>query len=365
MKVSLVVADQLADAQLDRWSQRQAANPELRSPFFHPLYTRVAATVLASVEVAIVEEDDGPGGFFPFQRTSRNVGIPVGGSLNDFQGVVAQPGFEFDAASLVRSCRLSGLRFTQLLASQRPFRPYAWFTHDSPSLDLREGFEGYHRERREAGSTFLSRTRDKRRVAIRDLGPLRFEADAEDPRVLESLVDWKSRQYRRIRAANQLARPGVLDFLRRLLALRSNEFRGVLSAMYFGDQLAAVHLGMRCGNILHLWFPTYNEELAKYSPGSIYFMEQARAAEEMGIHRIDLGCGNERFKLSLRSFGTPVVEGAVGFNALVTSVRRTWLCTKQWIQASRFQSAARTVVRGIRGIFLHEPNHDSSSRQPR
>ncbi|MGO9115136.1 MAG: GNAT family N-acetyltransferase, partial [Thermoguttaceae bacterium] len=312
----------------------------------------------------VMEEDGEPLGFFPFQRSRRNIGIPVGGPLNDFQGIIARPGFLFDAAAMVRGCRLSGLRFTQLLASQQPFQPYHWLTNDSPSIDLREGFDAYCR-RREAGSKFLSRIRNHRRGAIRNLGPLRFEGNTSDPQVLKSLIAWKSRQYERIRAANPLTRPGTLAFLRRLLALSGAECQGVLSALYFGDHLAAVHLGLRCRNVLHAWFPSYNEELAKYSPGSIYFVEHAAEAEPLGIQRIDLGGGNEKFKTSLRSSGTQVAEGAVGLGVLSTSLRRTLLYTKQWVQTSRFHGVARAVVRGIRGIFLYGLRHDSKSRKPR
>ncbi len=405
MKIDAIPVGRLTSGHLQRWTEIQQANSDLQSPFFHPSYTCEAAAVFGNVEVAVLAEGGEPVGFFPFQRTAGNVGVPVGGSLNDFQGVVALPDFAFDAAALVRACRLSGLRFTQLLASQQPFQPHHWLTADSPSLDLREGFDAYCRQRREAGSTLISRTRDKRRFAIRDLGPLRFEDNAADPCVLERLIAWKSRQYERIRAVNAFTQPGTLDFLRRLLALRGTaprlaaagdggelpgprsgtaprlaaagdggelpgprsetEFRGVLSAMYFGDRLAAVHLGLRCGNVLHVWFPTYDEELGKYSPGNIYFVEQARAAAQLGIQRIDLGCGNEKFKASLRSFGTLVAEGGVGLGLLSTSARRTWLYTKQWVQSSRFHGAARAVVRGIRGLFLYGRPHDSKLRKSR
>ena len=126
MNIQLLAADRLSAVQIEHWSHLQAANPDLQSPFFHPLYTREAAAVLPHVEVAIIEDGGEPMAYFPFQRSRGNVGIPVGGSLNDFQGIVARPGFTFDAAALVRGCRLAGLRFTQLLASQQPFQAYHW-----------------------------------------------------------------------------------------------------------------------------------------------------------------------------------------------------------------------------------------------
>ena len=363
MKIDTVPAGSLNGDHLKCWLDIQRDNPELRSPFFHPQYAREAAAVFGNVEVAILEEGGEPAGFFAFQRTARNVGIPVGGSLNDFQGVVARPGFAFDAAELLRGCRLSGLRFTQLLASQQPFQPHVWFTEDSPSMDLSAGFENFCRQRRAAGSRLISQTQGKRRAAIHKLGPLRFADNTTDPRVLESWIAWKSRQYARIRAVNPLAKPGTLDFLHRLLALRGADFQGTLSAVYFGDRLAAVHLGMRCRNVLHVWFPTYNEELAKYSPGLIYLVQQAEIAASLGVDRIDLGCGDENFKLRLRNSGTQIAVGAVGLGMLANSFQRSWLGTKRWVQSSRFRGPARAVVRGIRGLFLYGLHHDFKSRR--
>jgi CelD/BcsL family acetyltransferase involved in cellulose biosynthesis len=310
------------------------------------------------VEVAIIEENGAAVGYFPFQREGRH-GIPVGGTLNDFHGVVSAPGSQFDAAELVRACRLTSWRFTQVPVSQCAFAAYGWLIEDSPSMDLAEGFDAYARRRKEEGSTYVSRTRDKARIAKRDVGPVRFEPEASDPQVLDSLVAWKSRQYERIRTNNVLQEPGTLDFLKRLLELGEGEFRGVLSALYFGDRLAAVHLGIRCRDVLHLWFPTYNEELGKYSPGNIYFVEQAKAAESCGIRRVDFGTGNEKFKPSLRSFGTAVATGAVGIGVVAASMHRTWHHTKKWLQSSRFHEPARAMYRGIRGIFLQGERHAS------
>ena len=352
MNVTLFPANRLSDAHVEHWSQLQAANPDLSSPFFHPNYAREAAAVYGNVEVAVLEEDGEPAGYFPFQRTARNVGIPMSGSLCDFQGVIARPGFTWDATALVRACGLAGWRFTQLIAAQQPFQPYHWFTDESHSIDLSEGFDAYCRQRKESGSTFVSRIADKRRKAIRELGPLRFEPYADDPQVFVAMVEWKSQQYRRIRAVNPLTKPGTRDFLKRLLARRDDECHGILSAMYLGERLVAVHMGMRCRNVLHLWFPTYDEDLGKLSPGMIFLVEQIRAAAKLGLQRIDMGRGHEKFKTSLRTFGTPVAEGSVGLGLVSTTVRRSWLYTRKWVQASRFREPARSVVRKVRGLFL-------------
>jgi CelD/BcsL family acetyltransferase involved in cellulose biosynthesis len=225
-------------------------------------------------------------------------------------------------------------------------------------MDLREGFDAFARQRRDEGSTLISRTRKKVRMAVREVGPMRFEADSRDSRIFDLLMEWKSQHFRRIRVPNPLAAPGVLDFLKRLLALRDDAFRGMVSVLYYGDRPAAAHVGIRCRNVLHSSVTAYNGELARYSPGIALAVELARAAEKIGICRIDLGAGNECFKTSFRSFGTQVAAGGVGLGSLATSMQRSWLCTKRWLQASRLHRPARYVFRTIRGLFLHEPQHD-------
>lgn len=360
MRITVLAARDLNDAHVARWAELQCANADLRSPFFHPSYAREAADFFPGVEVAIFEEGGRPQGYFPFQRAAGNRAIPVGGAINDFQGVVARKGLAFDAERLVRDCGLCSWRFTQLIVSQRPFQRYHWFTADSPSMDLSEGFAAYARRRREDGHVLISRTERKIRRAAREIGPVRFEAEASDPCLFDLLVDWKERQYARMRAANPLARPCTLAFFRRLLTRDDNDFRGVLSALYFGDRPAALHFGLRCGNVLHLWFPAYEKELGRYSPGIIFFIQLARAAEAMGVSRVDFGAGNERFKASFRSAGTQVAVGAVGIGALAAAVQREWLYTKSWLLASPFRVPARAVYRGIRGLFQHGARHDSN-----
>jgi CelD/BcsL family acetyltransferase involved in cellulose biosynthesis len=310
------------------------------------------AAVRDDVEVAVLEADGEAAGFFPYQRGRRNAGIPVGGILCDFQGVIARPGFTWDAAELLRDCGLSSWRFHHLLAAQQAFGLYHWLTADSAWMDLRGGFDAYCETRRKGRSNVVAGMVRKQKLAAREIGPVRFVPHSDDPRVFQSLVAWKSRQYRRIRSINYLTTPCTMALVKRLLARQDASYRGLLSAVYFGDQLAAVHLGLRSRGVLHVWFPTYEEKLAKYSPGMVFFLELAKAAADMGIERVDLGRGSERFKMSLRSEGTLVAEGAVGLGLLARTARRTWLYARQWGLSSPVRRPARWLVRAVRGLFL-------------
>ena len=83
----------------------------------------------------------------------------------------------------------------------------------------------------------------------------------------------------------------------------------------------------------------------------IFFLELAKAAESMGITRIDLGRGQEKFKTSLASGGMPVAEGEVGFGVAARAARRMYLKARQWIESSRFHQPVRAAYRRARGLF--------------
>jgi len=50
----------------------------------------------------------------------------------------------------------------------------------------------------------------------------------------------------------------MVALLERVHRHSSDRMTGVLSALWAGDRLAAVHLGMRSPKVLHFWFPTFN-----------------------------------------------------------------------------------------------------------
>jgi CelD/BcsL family acetyltransferase involved in cellulose biosynthesis len=47
------------------------------------------------------------------------------------------------------------------------------------------------------------------------------------------------------------------------------------------------------------WFPAFDPELGRFSPGTIMMLALAEQAPSRGIARIDLGGGEENYKLRL------------------------------------------------------------------
>ncbi len=346
MNIKAIPANHLTPAQLVAWSRIQLDNPCFRSPFFRPEFTQLIASVRDDVEVGLMDEGGEPVGFFPFHRDRRDVARSVGLGVSDYQAVIVDGNARWTAEQLLRGCGLKAWQFDHLLAAQKPFERHHWLLSESPYIDLSNGFTRYRSEVR--GSATLKKVHQRARKIEREVGRLHLVAHAFDEDVFRLLLEWKTRQYARIGAVHHLAADWKVEVLRKVANTQGELFGGMLSALYAGDHLIAVHLGMVSSATLHGWFPAYNTAFARYSPGLIFWLRLAEAAEERGFQRIDFGKGDEPYKRVFCSRVTTLAEGAVDFRWLVPAIRRGWLEARERIRRSALRGPVQQLVRGIR-----------------
>jgi CelD/BcsL family acetyltransferase involved in cellulose biosynthesis len=340
MKIRNANPLELATHEVKAWAAMQCANPALDSPFLRPEFTQAVAEVREDAEVAVLEVQQQPVGFFPYQRR-RRIGRPVAGRLSDFQAMIAHPGFRYDPAEVLRACRLSAWHFDHLLVENGAYSPFVWRGAESPFIDLSAGFDGYM-QARENGRSLRSEYGQRKRKIEREVGPLRLELDTRNLGVIATCFRWKEQQYLRTSAPNLFAYNWVRDLFAVLLEHTRKEFGVMVSTLYAGSKIAAINFCLRSNDVLHSWFPAYNVELANYSPGTLQWFELIRALPALGIKRIDLGKGPEGFKRRFMSGATQVCEGTVDLRLLPTLVRRVWQGTRDRIRASRLYGPART-----------------------
>lgn len=182
-------------------------------------------------------------------------------------------------------------------------------------MDISAGYDAYLASRRAASPPGWSEALRKFRKFQRDYA-LQFEWHANDERVFHQLLRWKSEQYLRSDLPDYLKEQWRVDLLSRIWRTQSNDFGGVLSAIYANGILAAVHFSMQSGAYLHSWFPAYNVDFARYSPGSALLLLMAKHASSHGVDYIDLGKGPESYKKMFASWGVLLAEGAVDTRAI-------------------------------------------------
>ena len=344
-RVQLMSPDKLSSDLIGIWRSHQTADENLRGPFFSPEYIRMVASVRPEVTVAVIETPGQAPVFLPFHRDRSNVALPVGLRANDFSGLIAPPGYTWSPEAVIRSCGLTGWDFSNVVTSDRTMEPYFRVFEDAPYLDLRRGFDGFAKERGTSGSDLVRSVAQKSRKMEREVAPMRFEAHTLDRHALQLLFKWKAAQRERTATFDVLGTPWMREMVGQLIVTNTDTFAGLLSVLYAGDQVAAVHLGIRSDTVWHYWFAAYNHELQRYSPGLIILVEMIRSAPALGIQTLTLGKGDEPYKLRFASGSTQLASGSVDCRLTRRLTNAIWYAART---ASRRSSVVAALAKSVK-----------------
>jgi CelD/BcsL family acetyltransferase involved in cellulose biosynthesis len=345
MTFDIVSPASLGSSELARWAELQQ-QPVYRSPFFRPEFS-VAMAELREVRVAVIEDAGTVIGFFPYEAMSSRAGRPVGWPRSNYHGPVLADGAEVDLRRLVRACDLATWSFDHLPAELSRFADHSYASGRSPYLDLSEGFEPYLQARRKRSDVRDTLGKTARKLA-REVGPARFVTESPDAGLLSQLVQWKRAQYAETGVRDVLADEASRALLEHFHAVRGTQFAGALSVLYAGDVVAALQFGLRSATIWHCWFPAYNRELSKYSPGLMLLLELAREAARLGVREIDLGKGEAPYKLALSTGSHELLEGCLGATALSAFPVRARTSARHMLRRAGVHRAVRRAFHKAR-----------------
>lgn len=335
---------ELSAADRAAWTALQSkahlhGSPELANPFLSPEFTLALGRYRRGVRIAVVREDGEPAAFFPHHRSATGVGRAIGLGVSDSQGLVHRPGFRWDAQELLRACGLAVWEFDHLAQGQGPFEAGATGSFPSPVIDTQDGYEAYLSYLRKNSPKFIKSTLAKERKLLRSVDELRYVHDERDPAALRMLMRWKSAQYRRTGRSDRFTQPWITGLVEHLFHTRTPSFSGLLSVLYADGLPIAAHFGPRSERIISCWFPAYDPEFGKFSPGLLMHLRIAEAAARDGIAYIDLGRGQKQYKDSLKTREIMVSEGWM--------MRRHPIAFGHW--------ARRAPVRALRNTVVERP----------
>ena len=337
----------LTAEQLEAWSAIQSANPALESPFFRPEFTRALAAAADNIFVGVLRDEHGePSGFFPFELVRPGFGRNL--EMCDHQGVIAPAALEWDAMELLRGCGLKVWEFDHLTPANAPFRRYHCHLAESPQLDLAQGYEAYKAALNPDGKRHLAKTTSIARKTQRELGPLTLVPESDDPQLMATMHRWRAQKYGPLPDRAHAA-------LEQMRVTRTPDFAGVLSALYAGEKLLAVHFGIRSRGVLHWWFPAYDPALANYAPGIQLMLQMAERAPGLGIAKIDLGKGMQDYKRRFRTAAVTVATGSVEVMAWSTLPR---IVRRNGLNFLRRQRALFSLARRGKRLIKPQPARD-------
>ncbi|MEU4544098.1 GNAT family N-acetyltransferase [Nonomuraea dietziae] len=340
MNISIVRPGELGDSERSRWRALQKADPSLDNPFLSVEFAVAMDRLRDYVRVAVVHDGGSIAGFFPYERHSFGIGKPLGGFLTTCHGLISAPELKIDTKALLRAAKLSVFDFDHMVAGQPTFAAFETDVRPAPIMDLSAGFDSWIEQVKANSPKNLKTVRYKERKLGREQGRLRFEYASPDPAVLRTLLNWKSDQYRRTGRVDRFAQPWIVELIDLMHAERSDDFAGVLTMLYTGDVPVAGHFGLRTATTLVGWFPAYDTEFARYSPGIVHHLQMAEHAAKAGLHAVDMGKGGKEYKDWLKSGVLYVAEGRVSRPSATAAVH--------WI--------GRTPVNKARTIVLDRPS---------
>ena len=352
LKLDLVSAQHICGELADAWRSIQKNNASLSSPYFDLEFTQAVARVRDDVEVGVFSDDGQIIALLPFQRASNRQAVPVGGRLNDSHGILSRKNVNnsFSDRSLIekmmRAAGLDGFAFHSMSQLDSSLKTFEFKELGSHYLDLSDGWDTYFQWARK-NSVAIKRQKQKTRKMAREIGPVRFEFDCRDEDVLEKLIELKRGKYQRSNTFDILSVDWASDLLREINNIDRPGFKGLLSAMYAGDELVATHFGMLTDNILHYWFPVYDRKFHRYSPGTELLLEVAREACDHGISKLDLGYGDDDYKFRFCNGREAVSCGQISFSKVGFQVARQRYLLRQKLKGIPLKPLVKSVLRGV------------------
>ncbi|WP_164467346.1 GNAT family N-acetyltransferase [Caulobacter flavus] len=313
LQTRVVEAAELNAAERARWNTLRDAEPVLGGPYFDLRYVEAAAACAPGSRIAVLERDGRIVGFLPFQRRGSAI-QPLGAPMSDFHGLIAEPDVSLPAVLGLLGAermRVSGL------VSVEPLPELS--VRYAMAADLSGGFDAYQATR---SAAFLKDKRRRARALERDHGQMIFTFERPPPELLAWLVAQKRAQIRRTHQHDIFACGWTIELLNRLAECEADDFGLRLAVLRAGGTIVAAELGLTAGDRHHLWFPIYDPDFARYSPGALMTLETLRVAAGRGIARVDFGPSEEAYKEDFAVPMEPALEGTVAVRpSLMTHLR--------------------------------------------
>lgn len=310
MDIALKRIEELAEDERAAWGEFVAADPALASPYFALDFAECCAEARTDTRVVCVRDKGVPVGFLPLHTGRAGFARPLAGPLGDVHGVIGEPGRPVDLAAWLKGAGIPILLFHGALASQDAFRPFTHGREGGWIIDVSDGFDAWHENRRSINSKVVRNIRTRFRRLGEAEGGHRFVMQDERPEAMAQMLAWKRAQYRETGVFDVFSVGWTRRLLEAVLRRRSDTFRGVCSSLEINGRFAAVHVGMASDRLVQYWFPAYDRELGAISPGLVLMVESARRAAEAGLKGVDLGPGQFAFKKDLATCQVGLAGGA-------------------------------------------------------
>lgn len=328
-QLSVQRAAQVSESEWTAWAQLRANNSALRSPYFHPEYTQLLAELRPDVRVVCQYDSDGtPVAFLPVQ--GRRFTRPVGAPMSDYHAIITNND-DITYDSLLGGTDIGAYHYSCAADPQRLRIPQILSESQTAAIDINTTAENWRAERDGSYRRHLKSNRRRTRKAEDAFGPKRIELFSRDIDVYGALLKWKREKFAQTGKYDVLSADWTQGLIRTLWERgQKADLRCDMHALYFGERLAAIDLGLSDGDVFHSWMVAYDDELSEFGPGIQLLEALIDATPETGYKRIDMGEGLDGYKRHYASASTRVVSGLVPISGAAGRLSRIYAAAERW-----------------------------------
>jgi len=307
MDCTVVPADDLSREHRALWSDFLRLNTQWDAPAFHPEFVCGLARYFPDCKVAILHRGSNIVGYLPFRQLGQRMAGAI--PMCDYQAFIGDS-HNLDMREVLRLAGLRSWVFDNLLSTQIPERSTYLSTSFSLRVDLKDGLERYQSELAAAGKPGRHLLYDFRRLE-RNHGPVSLHHGVPDEAVLSRLLKLRAERYGLRSSPSDRVHQALAYFLRQT----TGAVTGLLSVMKASDKDVAYLFSVKVNDLLYHWFPTFEPQFHKYSPGIIMYWILIRDLNNLNCTKLDLGPGGEAYKEYFSNERVKVASGRLDASA--------------------------------------------------
>lgn len=319
MFTKIVRFQDLSEKEIARWSEFICTQPGYESPFFHPHFTRTVSRFRDDALVVLHGSGDDVDVFLPIQISGRSA-YPIGAPFSDYHGPVTAADWKGDLSQIIEEAGLTSYNYTALYDLQNRYGDNALERDGAYVCDIAMGPDQYFESRRELFPKHAKKMRRLTRKIDREVGETVFAFDDRDEHSFQTLLEWKSQQYRSTGRHDVLSPPWVRSMLKTLWLEGVDGCRGFLHTLKANGVLISAEFNICSEKTVHGWIPAYNQRFSSFAPGYLIQERVIAEAGERGFREYDLGMSAGHYKKYYASFQLPLISGAVRSSGLRAAV---------------------------------------------
>ena len=350
LDVTMKRPSELTSLEKEAWQDFLTHNKALGSPYFAVEFAECCEEARSDTRVMIARKSGQVEAILPFHTGKFGYARPLAGPLGDVHGLICGPDSTASPVDMMQACGIQMFDFHSALASQKPFRDAAESLDGSWLLDLSEGFDAWITRRREVNSKAFRNIRARQRKLDEVDGGYHFVMADTSDEAFETMLRWKREQYKRTGMFDVFSVAWTRRLLEAIRKRESEKFTGLCSSLYVDGKLSAVHFGMASDTVCHYWFPAYDEDMARMSPGLLLLVEMAKTATGLGHQALELGPGKYAFKKDLASYQIGLASGYLSRPSVQTTLRHAAESVTRTVESAPIGRAAYWPAKAARKI---------------